>query len=53
MLVLVTYDVSTQSEAGRKRLRRVAKVCMNRGQRVQQSVFECLLDNAQWVAFSG
>ena len=51
MLVLVTYDVSTQSEAGRKRLRRVAKVCTNRGQRVQQSVFECLLDNAQWVAF--
>lgn len=50
MLVLVTYDVSTESEAGRKRLRRVAKLCENRGQRVQKSVFECLVDAAQWVA---
>ena len=51
MLVLVTYDVSTMSEAGSKRLRRVAKLCTNRGQRVQKSVFECLLDAAQWVSF--
>ena len=50
MLVLVTYDVSTESEAGRKRLRRVAKVCSNHGQRVQNSVFECLVDPAQWTA---
>lgn len=46
MLVLVTYDVSTLSGAGRKRLRRVAKVCQNYGQRVQQSVFECKVDAA-------
>lgn len=51
MMVLVTYDVSTEDAAGRKRLRRVAKVCTNVGQRVQNSVFECLLDPAQWVAF--
>lgn len=50
MLVLVTYDVNTETPAGRKRLRRVAKVCVNKGQRVQKSVFECLVDNAQWVA---
>lgn len=49
MLVLVTYDVSTESEGGRKRLRRVARVCCNYGQRVQKSVFECLVDPAQWV----
>ena len=49
MLVVVAYDVSTQSEEGTKRLRRVAKVCENRGQRVQNSVFECLVDAAQWV----
>jgi CRISPR-associated protein Cas2 len=41
MMILVTYDVSTESSAGRKRLRRVAKVCLNYGQRVQKSVFEC------------
>lgn len=50
MLVLVTYDVSTESEAGRKRLRRVSRLCVNRGQRVQKSVFECVVDSAQWVA---
>ena len=50
MLVLVTYDVNTESAAGRKRLRRVAKACENCGQRVQFSVFECLLDPAQWTA---
>ena len=50
MMVLVTYDVSTESEGGQKRLRRVAKVCKNYGQRVQKSVFECLVDPAQWAA---
>jgi CRISPR-associated protein Cas2 len=49
MLVLVSYDVSTTTPAGRRRLRRIAKVCTNFGQRVQNSVFECLLDPAQWT----
>lgn len=49
MLVLVTYDVNTETPAGRRRLRLVAKACVNRGQRVQNSVFECLVDNAQYV----
>ncbi len=49
MLVVVAYDVSTESSAGRKRLRRVAKVCEGVGQRVQNSVFECLVDAAQWT----
>ncbi len=49
MLVLVTYDVSTETKEGRKRLRRVAKACENYGQRVQNSVFECLVDPAQWT----
>ncbi len=44
MLVLVCYDVSTETKAGRRRLRRVAKVCESTGQRVQKSVFECQLD---------
>lgn len=47
MLVLITYDVNTEDAAGRKRLRRIAKQCVNYGQRVQCSVFECLLDSAQ------
>ena len=47
MLVLITYDVSTADNAGRKRLRRVAKHCVNYGVRVQNSVFECILDPAQ------
>ena len=47
MLVLITYDVNTTSVAGKKRLNKVAKVCVNYGQRVQNSVFECLLDPAQ------
>ena len=47
MLVLITYDVSTQSAAGKKRLRNIAKQCVNYGQRVQNSVFECNLDAAQ------
>jgi len=50
MLVLVSYDVSTTTPEGRRRLRRVAKVCLNYGQRVQNSVFECLIDPAQWAA---
>ena len=49
MMVLVTYDVSTQTGAGRRRLRRVAKACQNFGQRVQNSVFECLLNPAQFA----
>ena len=44
MLVLITYDVNTQTAAGRKRLRKVAKECTNYGQRVQNSVFECSID---------
>jgi len=49
MMVLVTYDVNTETPASRRRLRYVAKICENRGQRVQNSVFECLVDPAQWV----
>ncbi|HMT94804.1 CRISPR-associated endonuclease Cas2 [uncultured Thiothrix sp.] len=48
MLVLVSYDVSTETSAGRRRLRRVAKVCLNYGQRVQYSVFECKVDAANY-----
>jgi CRISPR-associated protein Cas2 len=47
MLIIVTYDVSTETAAGRKRLRRVAKVCESMGQRVQKSVFECNVDQMQ------
>ncbi|WP_295764311.1 CRISPR-associated endonuclease Cas2 [uncultured Oscillibacter sp.] len=47
MLVLITYDVNTEDPAGRKRLRQISKQCVNYGQRVQCSVFECLLDPAQ------
>ena len=50
MLVLITYDVRTEDAAGRKRLRQIAKQCVNHGQRVQNSVFECILDNAQSIA---
>lgn len=49
-MVLVTYDVNTESDGGKTRLRRVAKICVNQGQRVQNSVFECLVDPAQYVA---
>ena len=49
MLVLVAYDVNTETAEGKKRLRTVAKTCENRGQRVQNSVFECLIDPAQWT----
>lgn len=50
MLVLVSYDVETLDIIGQRRLRKVAKICINYGQRVQYSVFECLVDPAQWVA---
>src|ERR1022692_4949147 len=50
MLVVVAYDVSTEAAAGRRRLRRVAKQCQDLGQRVQKSVFECLVDPGQWTA---
>jgi CRISPR-associated protein Cas2 len=49
MMVLITYDVETQSPDGKRRLRHVAKLCQNFGQRVQYSVFECLVEPAQWV----
>ncbi len=49
MMVLITYDVETQTAAGRRRLRQVAKQCLNFGQRVQNSVFECILDSTQLV----
>lgn len=49
MMVLITYDVSTDSEGGKRRLRRVARACRDYGQRVQYSVFECEVDPAQWV----
>ena len=48
MMILVTYDVSTLTREGRRRLRRVAKTCLNYGQRVQMSVFECTVDAAQY-----
>lgn len=47
MMVLITYDVNTSDAKGRKRLRQIAKQCVNYGQRVQNSVFECVLDAAQ------
>ena len=47
MLVLITYDVNTETEAGKRRLRKVAKQCVNYGTRVQNSVFECVLDPGQ------
>lgn len=49
MLVLITYDVNTETAAGKRRLRQVSKQCVNYGRRVQNSVFECILDNAQCV----
>ena len=47
MLIIVTYDVNTESSSGRKRLRHIAKICEKYGQRVQNSVFECSVDSAQ------
>ena len=49
MLILVTYDVSTESSAGRKRLTRIAKKCLSYGKRVQNSVFECNIDWSQYL----
>ncbi len=49
MFVLVSYDVSTTTSEGRRRLRRVAKACLDYGQRVQNSVFECVVDPEQWT----
>ena len=49
MMVLVSYDVMVTSPGGQRRLRKVAKTCTNYGQRVQNSVFECVVDPAQWV----
>lgn len=48
-MVLITYDVNTESASGQKRLRKVAKICEKYGQRVQNSVFECLLDATQYI----
>lgn len=48
MLILVTYDVSTETSSGRRRLRRIAKVCESIGQRVQKSVFECQVNQMQY-----
>lgn len=53
MLVLVTYDVNTESDSGKNRLRKVAKVCTNYGQRVQNSVFECHVDEGQYRLLKG
>lgn len=50
MLVLITYDVNTETAAGKKRLRKVAKQCVNYGRRVQNSVFECIVDHAQCLS---
>jgi len=50
MLILVSYDVANSDSAGARRLRRVAKTCLNYGKRVQYSVFECNVDPAQWVS---
>jgi len=50
MLVVVSYDVSTIDRSGARRLRRIAKICQNHGQRVQYSVFECIVDPAQWTS---
>ena len=47
MMVLITYDVNTETEAGKRRLRKVAKKCQDYGQRVQNSVFECIIDPAR------
>ena len=49
MLILITYDVDTTTKEGERRLRKVAKECVNYGQRVQNSVFECLITEAQFV----
>ena len=53
MLVLVTYDVNTETRAGRRRLRTIAKACEGYGQRVQFSVFECQVDDTHWAELKG
>ncbi len=53
MLVLITYDVNTEKEAGKRRLRKISKVCVNYGQRVQKSVFECMVDPGQYRELKG
>lgn len=53
MLVVVTYDVNTETTAGRRRLRRVARACLDFGQRVQKSVFECLVRDEDWTVLRG
>jgi len=53
MMVVVSYDVNTETQEGRRRLRRVAKACEDYGQRVQKSVFECLLEPHQWTTLRG
>jgi CRISPR-associated protein Cas2 len=53
MMVLISYDVSTESEGGKRRLRRVSRACRDFGQRVQYSVFECEVDPGQWVKLRG
>lgn len=49
MFVIVSYDVATSDEGGQRRLRRVARACQDYGQRVQYSIFECIVDPAQWA----
>lgn len=53
MMVLISYDVNTETPAGRRRLRHISKTCLDYGQRVQKSVFECLVEPAQWVELRG
>lgn len=53
MLVLITYDVNVTTSAGRRRLRKISKTCLDFGVRVQNSVFECEVDPAQWVSLQG
>lgn len=50
MMVLISYDVSTETPNGSRRLRRISKICEDFGQRVQYSVFECLVDPVQWLS---
>ena len=51
MMILVSYDVETATREGTRRLRRVSRLCLDHGQRVQNSVFECVLANDEWVLF--
>jgi CRISPR-associated protein Cas2 len=53
MMVLITYDVSTADRAGEKRLRRVARACLDYGVRVQKSVFECTVGDKEWATLRG